>query len=278
MTVTTKELWKSTERPPQDQPPHPADDDYAPPVSTVKLPSRGLTYPLESPLYKCESIDIKAVTAKEENILASTTLIKKGVVLTELMKACLTNRSIDPDSMLVGDRNAVLVSIRVSAYGARYEANVTCPECGEPQDHDFDLSKLTLKTLDVEPAGGPGNNEFEFALPTSGKLVHFKLMDGVTVNKLDRDMEAIRKKTGREQGVTMRLMSQVTKLQGVSDAKNLPRALENLPALDAKALRAYMDKMAPGVDMEQEFECSSCGKTQEVEIPIGTGFFWPSAD
>jgi len=278
MSVTTKELWKATERPASEQQQHPADDDYAPPVSSVKLPSRGLVYPLESPLYRCESLDIKAVTAKEENILASTTLIKKGVVLTELMRACLTNRLIDPDSMLVGDRNAVLVSIRVSAYGPRYEANVTCPECGEAQDHDFDLSRLTLKTLDVEPSGGPGSNEFEFKLPSSGKVVGFRLMDGVSVNKLERDMEAIRKKTGREQGVTMRLMSQVCRLQGVADAKNLPRALENLPALDAKALRAYMDKMAPGVDMEQEFECVSCGKNQEVEIPIGTGFFWPSAD
>ncbi len=276
MTVTTKELWKATERPAPDQ--HPADDDYAPPVSTVKLPSKGLTYPPESPLYRCESIDIKSVTAKEENILASTALIKKGVVLSELMRACLTNRNIDPEDMLVGDRNAVLVSIRVSAYGHKYEANVTCPECGEPQDHEFDLSKLTLKTLDVEPAGGPGTNEFEFKLPSSGKVASFRLMDGATVSKLDRDMEAIRKKTGREQGVTMRLMAQVTKLQGVSDPKNLPRALENLPASDAKALRAYMDRMSPGVDMEQEFECSSCGKVQEVEIPIGTGFFWPSVD
>jgi hypothetical protein len=276
MTVTTKELWKATERPPApDQ--HPADDDYSPPVSTVKLPSRGLVYPPESPLYRCESLDIKAVTAKEENILASPALIKKGIVLTELMRACITNRSVDPDSMLVGDRNAVLVSIRASAYGPRYGATVTCPDCGESEDYDFDISKITLKTLDVDPVGGPGTNEFSFTLPVSGKEVQFRLLDAGGVAKLDRDTDAVKKKTGREQNVTMRLIAQVTKIQGV-ETKNLPRAIENLAARDAKALRSYMDKIAPGVDMEQEFVCSSCGKANEVEIPVGTDFFWPPSD
>ncbi len=276
MTITTKELWKATERPASE--PHPADDEFAPPVSNVKLPSKGLVYPPESALYLCEAIDIKAVTAKEENILSSPVLIKKGIVLSELMRACITNRMIDPDTMLVGDRNAVLVSIRVSAYGSKYGARVSCPDCGETADHDFDLGRLTLKTLDIEPVGGPGNNEFAFKLPSSGRDVNFRMMDAVTVNKLDRDLEAIKKKTGKEQGVTMRLLAQIVKLQGVKDPRDMHRAIEALPAQDARALRQYMDKVAPGVDMEQEYECAACGKTNEVEIPIGTEFFWPSVD
>lgn len=277
MNQTVKDMWKATD--PRNQPPvpHPADEDYSVPVTSVKLPSRGLVYPPESPLYRCESVDIKAVTAKEENILASPALIKKGVVLTELMKACITNRTIDPDMMLVGDRNAVLVSIRVSAYGPAYRAHVTCPECEEACDHEFNLSRLVLKTLDVDPVGGPGSNEFSFKLPTSGKEVKFRLMDAALVAKLDKDLDSVRKKTGRDQGVTMRLYTQATSIEGV-DSKNLMRAIEALPASDARAWRQYMDKIAPGVDMEQEFECPSCGKTSEVEIPIGTGFFWPSED
>jgi predicted RNA-binding Zn-ribbon protein involved in translation (DUF1610 family) len=278
MNQTVKDMWKATDPRNQASVPHPADDEYAPPVSSVKLPSRGIVYPPESPLYLCETVDIKAVTAKEENILASPALIKKGIVLTELMKACITNRTVDPDTMLVGDRNAVLVSIRVSAYGPIYNARVTCPDCGEESDYDFDLSKLTLKTLDVEPVGGPGTNEFSFKLPSNGREVRFKLMDAYTVNKLDRDMEALRKKTGREQGVTMRLLAQATSMAGLKDRSELPRAIENLPAQDSRAWRAYMDKIAPGVDMEQDFECPSCGKTNEVEIPIGPSFFWPSED
>lgn len=278
--VSVKDLWENADPRKQQQAPaataHPADDDYAPPVSTVRLPSRGLVYPMESPLYLAETIDIKAVTAKEENILSSPVLIKKGTVLTTLMRACITNRLIDPDTMLVGDRNAVLTAIRVSAYGPKYQARVSCPTCGEANDHDFDLSRLGLKSLEVEPCGGPGTNEFDFALPSNGRKVKFRLLDANAISRLDKDMEAIKKKTGQEQNVTLRLIAQVTDLQGVSDPKNLAKALGDLPAMDARALRLYMDKIAPGVDMEQEFECSSCGNAAEVEIPIGTEFFWPS--
>jgi hypothetical protein len=280
MAITTKELWAQagadiTAGNAQIEQ-HPADTGYSPPVSNVKLPSRGLIYPSESPLYLVESLDIKAVTAKEENILSSPVLIKQGKVLTVLMKACITNRMIDPDQMLVGDRNAVLTAIRVSAYGPKYSASVTCPECGETADQDFDLSKLNLKTLDVEPTGGPGSNDFEFTLPASGRLVHFKLMDSNVVAKLDRDTEAVKKKTGQEQNVTMRLIAQVISMQGIDNVKDLSRALSDLPAKDSRALRLYMDSIAPGVDMSQEYECSSCGKQVEVEIPIGTEFFWPT--
>ena len=280
MPVTTKDLIEAAklnaraELSQEEQ--HPADDAYVPPVSSVKLPSRGLTYPPESPLYRLESVDIKPVTAKEENILSSPVLIKKGIVLTTLMRACITNRTIDPDQMLVGDRNAILTAIRVSAYGPTYKARVTCPDCGEGADHDFDLSKLTLKTLDEEPSGGPGTNQFDFKLPVSGRTATFKMMDAQTVANLERDVEAVRKKTGQEQSVTLRLQAQVIALSGVSDPKKLAGALGDLAARDARALRAHMDDISPGVDMTQEYPCNSCGKTSEVDIPIGTEFFWPS--
>lgn len=271
--LTTKDLWEASKGAAAES--HPADADYVPPASTVKLPSRGIVYPTASALFMCESVDIKSVTAKEENILSSTVLIKKGIVLTSLMRACITNRLIDPDQMLVGDRNAILVSIRVSAYGPKYAARVTCPGCGESHENEFDLSRLSLKTLDEPPIGGPGTNEFSFKLPKSGKTVTFKLMDAASNSQLDKDMDAVKKKTGQEQAVTMRLLAQVLSLQG-SEPKNIARDLQNLAAQDSRSLRLHMDSIAPGVDMEQEYECPGCGKSQEVEIPIGTEFFWPS--
>lgn len=290
MPVSTKELWAAAKGQPgpdgltdleraagvelPDEP-HPADDDYSPPVSSVSLPSRGLAYPADSPLYLCESVDIKAMTAKEEDILSSVSLIKKGTVLTTLMRSCITNRSIDPDHMLVGDRNAVLIAIRVSAYGPEYPASISCAECGESFDHEFDMSRLPIKRLEAQPSGGKGSNDFPFTLPVSKRVVHFKLMDVESSQRLDRDAEAIRKKGGREAGVTMRLMAQVTSIDGVPQ-EQLPRAIANMPAKDSRALRKYMDDIAPGVDMVQEVECPNCGTTKEVDVPLGPQFFWPS--
>jgi hypothetical protein len=280
MPVTTKDLIEASrqavQRPPVEET-HPSDSEYRPPVSSVKLPSRGRIYPPESPLYLLESVDIKSVSAKEENILSSPVLIRKGTVLTTLMRACITNKTLDPDLMIVGDRNAILTAIRVSAYGPTYSGRVECPECHEESDHDFDLSRLELKMLDVEPAGGPGSNEFIFKLPSSAREARFRLLDAAGVLDLERNIDAVKRKLGQEQAVTLRLMAQVTSIQGV-EAKNLARAIDDMPARDSRALRRYMDEMAPGVEMTQSYECPSCGKTTtEVEVPMGTEFFWPTS-
>lgn len=274
--VTTKSLWENSKTEVTGAG-HPADAGYAPPVASVKLPSRGLVYPPESPLHRLESVDIKPVSAREENILASEVLIRKGTVLTTLMRACITNRTIDPDEMLVGDRNAILTAIRISAYGPKYHAGITCDKCGTDTDHEFDLSRLTLHTLDIEPIAGPGTNEFSHKLPVSGREVRFKLMTSQDTDRLDKDMAELKKKTGQEQAVTMRLAAQVTFMQGVKQ-EHLVKALADIPARDSRALRGYMDNVAPGVDMTQDFECPSCGKKGEVDVPIGTEFFWPSAE
>ena len=280
MTVSTKDLWEASKaasvgKTASTQEVHPADDGYLPPVTSVKLPSRGVVYPPESPLYLVDSVDIKAVTASEENILSSQTLIKKGTVLSVLMKACITNRSIDPEEMLLGDRNAVLTAIRVSAYGAKYPVEVTCPSCGEESEHEFDLSRLTMKTLDVEPVGGPGTNEFAFKLPGSGRMANFRLLDANGLSKLERDTEQVRKRTGNDQGVTMRLYAQVTRIDGV-DPSMLAKAINSMSAFDARALRQYMDEIAPGIDMLQDYTCPKCAENREVVIPLGMGFFWPT--
>lgn len=276
--TSTKDLGRM---PPQPTPgSHPADDDYAPPLSTVKLPSKGLVYEPTSPLYLCESLDVRAMTAKEEDILSSPALIRKGTVLSTLMRACITNRMVDPDMMLSGDRNAILIAIRVSAYGQEYNVDVNCPKCGEESAHTFDLSRLPLKILDEEPVGGPGTSEFQFTLPASGRRVTFKLLTARDVARLEDDIEKSRKARGSDggpdQAVTMRLISQITSIEGVDPAK-LPRAIGAMHARDSRALRLHMDKMAPGVDMVQGFECPSCGREVTVDVPIGAEFFWPSA-
>lgn len=258
--------------------PHPQDDGYVVPLSTVKLPSRGLIYPPENPLYLAESVDVKSMTAREEDILSSPALIKKGTVISTLMKACITNRTIDPDKMLGGDRNAILITIRVSAYGPEYNARVKCPSCDEEQDTVFNLSKLPMKMLEEQPLDGPGTNAFSFVLPSSQRAVRFKLMTADEVTRLEHEAELARKAKGAlvaEQGVTMRLRAQILSIEGVTQEK-LPAAISNMPARDSRALRKRMDDLAPGVDMVQSFECEACGKATEVDVPLGTEFFWPT--
>ena len=124
------------------------DFNFEVPTESVPLPSSGTVYPADSPLSGQETLDIKAMTAKEEDILTSRTLIKKGTVISALIKSCLIDKSIDPDLMLTGDRNAVMTAIRITGYGSEYNAEVDCPACSERSKQEFSLSELALKRLE----------------------------------------------------------------------------------------------------------------------------------
>lgn len=257
---------------------NPNDYGYAPPVNSVTLPSKGKVYGADSPLFQQEQLDVRAMTAKDEDILSSRALIKKGVVLSTLMKSCITNKMIDPDMMLVGDRNAILTSIRVSAYGPEYPVEISCPQCDSKFENTFDLSTLPLKTLDVDPVA-PGANVFKFLLPVTKREVLFKFMTGHDVAELDKTQERMRKVRGvgaLEENVTTRLHAQCISIGGETDRNKLSQLIRNMPARDSKAWRDYIDEIAPGVEMLQNAVCPTCNEESEVDVPIGPEFFWPS--
>lgn len=275
--LTTAQLWKNSklEASLGNSGPSPGDPNFSPPANSVKLPSRGVTYPPESPLFGLEYVDIKSISAPEEDILGSINLIKKNTVLDVLLRACILNRTIDPAKMLVGDRNAILTSIRISAYGPDYTVEISCPECDEETEYTFDLSRLNLKMLDTTPIGGPGNNVFAFTT-SNQNIIHFRLFDYETLSTMDKDIEALKKKTGNDRPITMRLYTQIIAVDNKNDPESIKKFIENFPAKDSKAFRRYVDSINPGVDMRQHFECPNCSHAEEVEIPLGPSFFWPS--
>ncbi len=247
------------------------------PVESVPLPSKGLVYPTESPLHGQETIDIKAMTAREEDILTSRALIKKGTVITELIRSCLTDKRIDVNSMLSGDRNAVMVAIRVTGYGADYKAEIECPQCQSRSKQNFNLSDLPIKPLEVEPVT-PGQNLFEFVLPVMKKAVRFKFLTGADEEEILIVQER-KKKAGAttDNLVTTRLQYSIVAVDGKTDKSLINTFIRNLPARDSLALRQYIDKVEPGIEMKSYMDCPSCNESSEVRLPMGPGFFWPDA-
>lgn len=260
----------------------PGDEFYRPPTTSVPLPSRGKVYPPDSPLFDTTNLEVRAMVATDEDIMTSPALLRKGRMISALMKACTVSRTVDPDTMLIGDRNAIMVAIRNSSYGPEYAAEVSCPACGaEGISHTFDLSRLEMRTLDVEP-DEPASNSFSFRLPVTGKTVRFRLTTQEMARELDQIQEAQRKAAGpgaAEQNITQGLIHQVFWVEGIEPEDHAKRArfIRQLPVRDSRALRGYIDKVAPSVDMKQEFECPSCGKRTVVEVPLTSEFFWPSA-
>jgi hypothetical protein len=247
------------------------------PTAVVPLPSKGLVYGNGHPLASKEDVEIFGMTAQQEDILMSRPLIKKGTVITELIKSCLVDKSIDVNSLISGDRNALMVSIRITGYGPDYTPIINCPACEHRQDFTIRLDNLEVKTLSVEPAR-PGENLFLFKLPMSGKTVTFKFLTGREEEEILATMEAKKKKGIQSDNVvTTRLLYSLVSVDGSTDRSMIAQFARFMPARDSLALRKYIDEIEPTIDMKADFTCVSCAHSEVLAIPMGPSFFWPDS-
>ena len=250
------------------------------PVELAPLPSGGKIYSPDSPLHMQEAIEIKAMTARQEDILTSRALIKNGTVITELLKSCLVNPAIDVDSMIAGDRNALMVAIRITGYGSSYDIkSIECPVCNKKSEQSFDLSSLQVKQLNIDPIL-QGENVFQFQLPVSGHTVKFKYLTGKDERELTHMAERKKKlNLSKDDSVTSALafsiVSVTTKTAEITDKTKIGMFVQSMPARDSLALRHFMEKNEPGIDMKAEMSCPHCSEESEVRLPLEASFFWP---
>ena len=248
------------------------------PAEVITLPSRGAVYPPESGLHRKSDLQIKAMTTKEEDILTSRALIKKGTVINELIKSCVTEPGVDLDALIAGDRNALMIGIRCTGYGSVYKPAMKCPSCDAQTEQAFDLGQLPIKTLDADPVS-EGVNEFEYELPKTKAKVTFKFLTGKDEEGLLATQERKKKVVSAQVDtlVSDQLKASLLSVNGVRDRSKLAFFVDNMPGQDSLALREHMRKIQPGIDMTATFECDKCSHVEEVQIPIGIEFFWPSS-
>jgi hypothetical protein len=244
------------------------------PTEKVSLPSKGLLYPKESPLSKGE-IEMKYMTAKEEDILTNTNFIRQGTVVDKLLQSLIVT-PINYDELLIGDKNAVLIAARILGYGAEYSFKYT-NERGKETETTVDLSKLNEKPLD-ESLFKPGVNEFSFTLPKSNNVITFKLLTHGDEKKIDAEIKGLTKiNPNGSFDVTTRLKYMITSVNGDREQKNIRDFVDNyLLAAEARALREYYNKVQPDVDLKYIPEDESY-VGEGITIPISLNFFWPDA-
>ena len=247
------------------------------PVESITLPSKGKVYSVDHPLCNQEKIEIKCMTAKEEDLISSTALINNGTAMSRLMQACLINKLVDPDTLLIGDRNAILIAIRITGYGPKHKAKVRCRSCGQISENDFSVGGLTITPLGDTPVQ-PNTNLFAFTLPISGLDVVFRLLTGKDELELSQIAERMKKLEMPETPITSRLVQSVVSIGETKELEKVAYMVQNLRAGDARALRKHINKISPGVNMKQWTKCKNCGEEWEVEMPLGANFFWPDFD
>ena len=246
------------------------------PTEFVELPSQGKFYSESHPLHGQDSIEIRQMTAKEEDMLTSRTLLKKGVALDRVISSLIVNKSIDADSLLVGDRNAIIIATRVSGYGNMYETKVTCPNCGTSQQYSFNLNHANIyHGEDARDLGVQTNDDgtFNVTLPRTGVDVQFRLLNGRDEKTFLSGMQSDRK-TKLEKNITRQLAAIVVSLNGDNSMQAKQYFIDNVPSIDSRHLRLAYRLAAPNVDLTQHFQCGECSHEQEMEVPLSADFFW----
>jgi translation initiation factor IF-3 len=244
------------------------------PTEIVSLPSKGLLYPKESPLSKGE-IEMKYMTAREEDILTNSNFIKNGTVIDKLLQSLIVT-PINYDDLLIGDKNAILIAARILGYGAEYAFKYS-NERGQELDAKVDLSKLEEKQID-ELLFKAGTNEFTFTLPKSGNVVTFKLLTHGDEKKIEAEIKGLKKINPNSSfDVTTRLKYMITSVNSDREQKAIRDFVDNyMLAPDARSLREYYATVQP--DIEMKFIPEDESYTGEgIAIPISLNFFWPDA-
>tara|TARA_Y100000593_G_scaffold68691_1_gene126217 strand:- start:4061 stop:4858 length:798 start_codon:yes stop_codon:yes gene_type:complete len=246
------------------------------PTEIVTLPSKGYFYPEDSPLAS-GTIEIKYMTAREEDILTSRNLIQKGIVLDKLMESIIVS-PINMDELLLGDKNAIMISTRILGYGSKYEFELTDPDTGQKQRDFVDLNSLDTKNIDFD-SHTKGVNKFTFELPISKKNIEFKLLTHGDEKEISEELKRLKKFTkvsGIDPDITTRLKKAIISVDGDADRGVVNKFVDGqFLAQDSRAFREHLAEVTPDVDMTYTYTSDFDGEEREATVPMTVEFFWP---
>jgi hypothetical protein len=245
-------------------------------TETVKLPSEGRFYEEGSTLHGVGEVEIRHMTAREEDILANPKFIEDGTIFDKLLRSILVDKTIDPSHFLPTDRTALMYAARITGYGPEYVLNMPCEACGQSANFSFDISKYEVVDQipdDVEMK--EDTSTFVFTLPKTQLQVEIRLLTTEDQDFIGKQNEKA-EKIGISVNKTANLFRRsVVSVNGVTDQASLNQLFENLPAIDARKIRTVINNIAPRLSTKQPVACGSCGTESEREVPFTLGFFWP---
>lgn len=247
------------------------------PTEFVELPTKGKLYPPDHPLHGKEEVEIRYMTSKDEDILSSQVLLQKGLMLDRFIHNVLVDKTINPQELYAGDRNAILVAARITGYGPEYQTNVTCPACKQASRFDFDLSEYGIRGLDATEELGltlTENGTYCLELPKTKVIVEIKILDGKSEKYL-AEFTATKKKNNLPESPVTDLLKIVTvSINGDNTRSKIDNFVDNLPAFDSRHLRRIYSKINPNIDLTKPFTCPKCKAEADMEVPLTAEFFW----
>jgi len=251
---------------------------FVAPTDFVDLPSKGRFYDENHPLADIDTVEIRHMTAKEEDILTSESLLKKGLAIDRLLESILLNKNIKADSLLIGDKNALLIAARITGYGPLYDTTVRCPSCREVNSKVFNLEEVDCHDASEIPENVEMSDTgtFVFALPKSQVDVEVRLLTSRDERMLSESNEKKKKLKLPDTRSTDLLKLVIVSVNTHTDPSQVGQFIEQMPLQDVKYLRTIYEKVKPDVDIAYDFACNHCSHDGEVTMPLTAQFFWPN--
>lgn len=252
---------------------------FATPTMFVDLPSKGQFYPEDHPLHEVDQIEIRFMTAKEEDILTSPSLLKKGIAIDRMLENIIIDKRIKLTDMLIGDKNALIIAARISGFGEDYAVDITCPSCTESSSYEFNLEELETNGWDGYEIEGDdikrtSNGRFSVTVPKTKALVEMRLLSGADEKYLTKLAANKKKKKLPETMLTDQMKRVITSVNGEENSVTVASFVDNAPSIDSRYLRGVYKRAVPNIDMKQVYTCQNCGFETEMEVPLTAKFFW----
>ncbi len=281
-TSTNSEVQQAQPQPPQPPPPRPQSTknpfgiSFVVPTEVVRLPSGGTFYREGSTLFGKDSLEVKQMTAKEEEILSNMSFLEDGTLLDRLLSSILIDTTVDPKELLQGDREALIYTTRKMSYGPEYAVKQFCENCETESVFVYDLSLCEIKEPDLQGAElNVDSGLYSLVLPQSNIKVSIRALTNEDQEYL-KEQDSRAEKLNIDNSKTVNFLKRVVvEANGITEQEMLNKLFDVLPILDIRKIRKVSNSIIPTMDTKQEVACGNCGHVAEREVPFSLGFFWP---
>jgi hypothetical protein len=252
----------------------PRANDYGGATHFVTLPTKGVHYSKEHPLYEQQTIEIKMLTTKEEDILTNTSYIENGVVMNKFLESIIINKQLKPDSIHDADQMAILIASRVEAYGEDYKVVIDCQKCPEQYEDTVNLSEVLERKIESE-LETTGHGTCIINLPKSKKVLEFRNLLPYEVKSIEKSIERMKKNGINTNFVNEFYQRIIESIDGKADKELISGFVKNMPIKDSRIFKKAYENAITKLDTSFESVCSACAHENKGGLPIQASFFFP---
>lgn len=245
------------------------------PTNVVQLPSQGLLYPEGHPLRQ-GWVELKWMTAKEENILTTESYIQQDIVIDKFLQSMIISPKFNYDDLIIGDKDALIIASRIYGYGEEYEIKVTAPS-GKEQTVVVNLNDIKPREVEIEKFNGENTFEYEFESRKTGKTkLTFKFLTIKDNREINERLKKYKKAGSPDTQITSRLFQMITSVNGETEPNVIKMFIDNdFLATDSRKFREFVNSIQPGMNMEIELVDEATGEPFRTKVTIEPSFFWP---